>query len=139
MQSIRECIKHLALYSRSVVNRPNILSSVTNLAPACSFHTSAICRANLSKYRAPTRFLNNNKTIFPPQQPGEERRPAVSYKLLFKNLLNIKLLFTLYICFSVCMPYESQYKVQSKEDVVHLKFCARNVRGRSCETVEFFV
>lgn len=31
---------------------------------------------NLSKYRAPTHFLDHNKTIFPPQKLGEEKRPA---------------------------------------------------------------
>lgn len=79
MQSIRQCVKHLALYGRSAINRTNILSSGINLAPACSFHISAICRTNLRKYEVPTKFLEHNKTVFPPQQPGEERRPAVSY------------------------------------------------------------
>ncbi|XP_024872808.1 39S ribosomal protein L22, mitochondrial [Temnothorax curvispinosus] len=76
MQSIRQCVKHLALYGRSAINRTNILSNATNLAPACSFHISAICKGKLSNYEAPTGFLDYNKTIFPPQKPGEERRPA---------------------------------------------------------------
>lgn len=78
MQSIRQCVKHLALYGRSAINRTNILSSVTNLAPTCSFHISAICRSDLRKYQTPKGFLKHNTTIFPPQQPGEERRLAVS-------------------------------------------------------------
>ncbi|XP_011695642.1 PREDICTED: 39S ribosomal protein L22, mitochondrial [Wasmannia auropunctata] len=76
MQSIRQCVKHLASYGRSVVNRTNVLSSATNLAPICNFHTSSICEANLGKYEAPKGFLKYNETVFPPQQPGEERRPA---------------------------------------------------------------
>jgi len=76
MQSIRQCVKHLALYGRSAVNRANILSTATNLVPTCSFHISAICRTNLGKYETPKRFLDYNETVFPPQQPGEKRRPA---------------------------------------------------------------
>lgn len=79
MQTLRQCVKALASYGRSAtINRTNILSSAINLAPACSFHISAICRTNLGKYKTPTKFLDYNKKIFPPQQPGEERRPAVS-------------------------------------------------------------
>lgn len=80
MQSVRQCVKHLALYGRSaIINRTNILPSTINLVPACSFHISAICRTDLRSYEAPIKFLRCNKTVFPPQQPGEERRPAVSY------------------------------------------------------------
>lgn len=81
MQSIRQCVKQLASYSKSAINRTSILSSATNFArtPTCNIHISAICRTDLRNYKTPNRFLNYNKTIFPPQKPGEERRPAVSY------------------------------------------------------------
>ncbi|KAL6267429.1 hypothetical protein P5V15_000505 [Pogonomyrmex californicus] len=72
MQSIRQCVRHLVSYSKSIVNRANILSTATNLAPTCSFHISAICH----KDQVPKKFLNYNKTVFPPQKPDEERRPA---------------------------------------------------------------
>ncbi|KAG5324135.1 RM22 protein, partial [Acromyrmex heyeri] len=78
MQSIRQCVKQLASYNKSVINKTSILSSATNFArtPICNIHISAICRTDLSKYKTPTRFLDYNKTVFPPQKPGEERRPA---------------------------------------------------------------
>ncbi|XP_012531871.1 39S ribosomal protein L22, mitochondrial [Monomorium pharaonis] len=76
MQTIRQCVKYLASSGRSAINKTNILSSTTNLTPTCSFHISAICRTNLAKYELPQHFLDYNKTVFPPQEPGEERRPA---------------------------------------------------------------
>jgi len=82
MQSIRQCVKHLTMYAgKSAINRTNILSSAINLMPICGFHISATCcKSNsLSKYKTPSKFLDYNKTIFPPQQPDEERRPAVSH------------------------------------------------------------
>ncbi|XP_072756949.1 large ribosomal subunit protein uL22m [Anoplolepis gracilipes] len=79
MQSIRQCMKHLAFYGRLAINRVDVSPSTVktiNLIPTCSFHLSSICRTNLSKYQSPTHFLDYNKTIFPPQKPDEERRPA---------------------------------------------------------------
>ena len=81
MQSIRQCVKQLASYSKSAINKTSILSSATNFArmPTCNVHISAICRSDLRKHKTPTKFLDYNKTVFSPQEPGEERRPAVSY------------------------------------------------------------
>lgn len=72
MQSIRQCVKYLAPYG-----------TAANLIPACisprSFHLSSeLYKKSLSNYEAPTHFLDYNKTIFPPQKPDEEKRPAVS-------------------------------------------------------------
>lgn len=88
MQSIRHCVKHLALYGRSVTNKTNILSSVTNLAPAWDFHVSVRHRTNLTKYEAPKGFLKYNESVFPPQKPGEEKRPAVSCIMQIYYILN---------------------------------------------------
>ncbi|KYM92774.1 39S ribosomal protein L22, mitochondrial [Atta colombica] len=78
MQSIRQCVKQLASYSKSAINKTSILSSATNFTrmPTCNVYISAICRNDLRKYKTPTKFLDYNKTVFPPQKPGEERRPA---------------------------------------------------------------
>ncbi|XP_032686817.1 39S ribosomal protein L22, mitochondrial [Odontomachus brunneus] len=79
MQNIRQCMKYLALCSRSIINKTCILSNATrtsNFIPACSLHLSSTCNTNLRKYKSPNFFLQYNKTIFPPQKPDEPRRPA---------------------------------------------------------------
>ncbi|XP_011882737.1 PREDICTED: 39S ribosomal protein L22, mitochondrial-like [Vollenhovia emeryi] len=76
MQSIRQCVRNLALCGRSAINRTNVLSTATSLAPARGFHVSATCSTNLRNYRPPKGFLKYNRTVFPPQKPDEERRPA---------------------------------------------------------------
>ncbi|XP_014482429.1 PREDICTED: 39S ribosomal protein L22, mitochondrial [Dinoponera quadriceps] len=80
MQNIRQCVKYLALCGKSVVNKTDIIpnaAKVTNFIPTCSLHlSSAICNKGAIKHEAPTGFLRYNETIFPPQKPGEERRPA---------------------------------------------------------------
>ncbi|KAL0117839.1 hypothetical protein PUN28_008912 [Cardiocondyla obscurior] len=77
MQSIRQCIKHLVSYGKSATNRTNVLSTVTNLTPACNFHISALrCKNELKDDKTNFHFLTYNESIFPPQKPGEERRPA---------------------------------------------------------------
>lgn len=80
MQSIRQCVKHLAFYGRFAISRVDISPTTVKILnlPTCSFHLSSICRAKLSNYQSPTHFLDYNKTIFSPQKPDEERRPAVS-------------------------------------------------------------
>lgn len=81
MQSIRQCLKHLAFYGRFATNRVDILPSTIKILnlPTCSFHlSSVICKSKLPKEQGPTHFLDYNKCIFPPQKPNEERRPAVS-------------------------------------------------------------
>lgn len=42
-----------------------------------SFHTSALALA-WTKSTLPNKFLENNNKVFPPQELGEEPRPAVS-------------------------------------------------------------
>lgn len=82
MQSIRQCVKYLALYGKSTTNKIDILPYATktiNFIPTCNLHLSAICNVNLLKYDSPNGFLKHNETIFPPQKPGEERRPAVCH------------------------------------------------------------
>lgn len=82
MQSIRQCMKQLTLYGRAAVNKTDILSSAAktlSLTPTCSFHSSICLSTNLSKYHPPRAFLRHNRTVFPPQKPDEEKRPAVSY------------------------------------------------------------
>ncbi|EZA49368.1 hypothetical protein DMN91_009478 [Ooceraea biroi] len=77
MQSLRQCVTQLAVFGRPMLNRTNALPSTVkplNLIPACSFHVSLIF--NDKRTQGPTRFLNHNKTIFRPQKPDEERRPA---------------------------------------------------------------
>lgn len=89
MQSIRQCMKHLAFYGRFTINRVDISPSTVktlNLIPTCSFHLSTICNTKLSKYRKPKHFLSYNRTIFPPQKLDEERRPAVSLLYHFPML-----------------------------------------------------
>ncbi|KYN04531.1 PREDICTED: 39S ribosomal protein L22, mitochondrial [Cyphomyrmex costatus] len=80
MQSIRQCVKQLASYSKSAINRTSLLLSTTNFTqiPTCSVHVSSIlCKNNFGNYKEGcTKFLDYNNTVFPPQQPGEERRPA---------------------------------------------------------------
>ncbi|XP_029171006.1 39S ribosomal protein L22, mitochondrial [Nylanderia fulva] len=79
MQSIRQCVKHLMFYGRFTLNKVGISPSTVNtfnLIPTYSFHLSAICNTNLKKYQKPRHFLSYNKTVFPPQKPDEERRPA---------------------------------------------------------------
>ncbi|GAB1867962.1 Large ribosomal subunit protein uL22m [Camponotus japonicus] len=78
MQSIRQCVKHLAFYGRSAINGANIPSNTVKILnlPTCSFHLSSICRGKLPNYQRPKGFLRYNKKVFPPQKPDEERRPA---------------------------------------------------------------
>jgi len=78
MHSLRQCVRQLALFGRSM-NRTNVLPDIMktlNFIPTCSFHISSI--QNRNRFDAPTHFLEYNDTIFPPQKPNEERRPAVS-------------------------------------------------------------
>jgi hypothetical protein len=80
MQSLRQCVRQLALFGKSTVNRTNVLPDITktlNFIPICSFHISSI-QNKKSGFDGPKHFLEYNDTIFPPQKPDEERRPAVS-------------------------------------------------------------
>ena len=48
-----------------------------NVLSAASIHTSSIWDKQKTRGQ-PTKFINYNKVIYPPQGPDEERRPAVS-------------------------------------------------------------
>jgi len=79
MHSLRQCLRQLALLGRSTMNRTNVLPDIRktlNFIPIYSFHVSSI--QNKSTFEGPTHFLKYNDTIFEPQKPNEERRPAVS-------------------------------------------------------------
>lgn len=80
MQTIRQCVRNVALYSRFIVNKTDVsnVAKTLNLISTCSFHLSSICGKHTPDFKTPTHFLDYNKIIFPPQKPGEERRPAVS-------------------------------------------------------------
>lgn len=80
MQSIRQCVKQLAFFGRIAINGVNISSNTVKILnlPTCSFHLSSICRIKFPQIQSPKGFLRHNETIFPPQKPNEERRPAVS-------------------------------------------------------------
>lgn len=80
MQSIRQCVKHLALFGRIAINGVNTPSNTVKILnlPTCSFHLSSICRIKIPEPQSPKGFLRHNETIFPPQKPDEERRPAVN-------------------------------------------------------------
>lgn len=86
MQSIRQCVKHLAFYGRSAINGTNIPSNTVKILnlPTCSFHLSSIlCRGKVPNFESPKLFLRYNKKIYPPQKPDEKRRPAVNLLLLY--------------------------------------------------------
>lgn len=92
MQNIRQCVKYLTLCGKSVINKTDILPNAAraiNFIPTCSLHLSSTCNINFSKYKSPKVFLEYNKTIFPPQKPGEERRPAVCHVTYNINLIII--------------------------------------------------
>lgn len=46
-------------------------------------------------HRAPKGWLQYNKKIYPPQNPNENPRPAVSSKTIFKSLVGYKIHFSL--------------------------------------------
>lgn len=52
----------------------------TGLKVASSFHSSAALDTKYnSRNHGPTKWLQHNKTVFPPQEPHEEPRKAVSF------------------------------------------------------------
>lgn len=51
-----------------------------NLLQKLFFHnTPSLGAWKASRESGPTHFLEYNKKVYPPQQPGEEPRPAVSF------------------------------------------------------------
>lgn len=81
MQNIRQCVKYLALCGKSAINKTGSLTNavrITNFIPTCNLHLSSTF-FDKEMDEVPKGFLKYNKTIFPPQKPGEERRPAVCH------------------------------------------------------------
>ena len=67
----------------SVLNKLRSLSLskeiATTLFKANSFHTSAnLNKKQNSQNTGPTKWMNYNKTVFPPTKEGEEDRKSVS-------------------------------------------------------------
>jgi len=51
-----------------------------NLLQKLFFHnTPSLSAWKANRENGPTHFLEYNKKVYPPQQPGEEPRPAVSF------------------------------------------------------------
>ncbi|XP_076230852.1 mitochondrial ribosomal protein L22 isoform X2 [Calliopsis andreniformis] len=78
MQCIRQCIQRFASNSVFAANNTNCLSGILKPLHAISssnIHgSSALADADPNK--KPSKFLSENDIVFPPQKPGEERRPA---------------------------------------------------------------
>lgn len=63
-----------------LLNISKDLIAPTGLKVANSFHSSAALDTKYnSRNHGPTKWLQHNKTIFPPQEPHEEPRKAVSF------------------------------------------------------------
>lgn len=68
----------------SLLKSVRLLSLGTEVALKClpqvtSFHSTAVLDRNWNTHnRGPKKWLQHNKTIFPPQEPHEEPRKAVS-------------------------------------------------------------
>lgn len=52
--------------------------AVNQLVNSKSFHTSAVAAMAYIPQNGPRKWPVNNYKIYPPQTPGEERRPAVT-------------------------------------------------------------
>ncbi|XP_012285654.1 39S ribosomal protein L22, mitochondrial [Orussus abietinus] len=77
MQGLRLCMQRLSLSCRAITEPSAVLFNgcrITAVGSFLSFHTSN----QLGHYggHVHNRWSNHNKTIFPVQAPGEERRPA---------------------------------------------------------------
>lgn len=86
----------LFCHSRPPTSINNFRECITLLNPKTDFSTSSNL---LDKPDGPQKWLAYNNVIYPPQEPGEERRPSVCY---FSN-------YFLYSCvtkyFVVCSLY----------------------------------
>ncbi|XP_015596830.1 39S ribosomal protein L22, mitochondrial isoform X2 [Cephus cinctus] len=80
MQSLTSCVQRLALCGKLTMNNQLLISNVGRVlgAPQSShIHTSLPIQGSWLDYtKGPQKWLKHNRTIFPPQSPDEERRPA---------------------------------------------------------------
>ena len=111
MDTIIRQIARISLRSVQLLHVPTTKS----LSIKSSLHTSAVAFAGPSTNSGPRKWPKYNTKVFPPQQPGEEKRPAVLILCLKIKRLRIIRIFLL---ITVCLPYEEQHKIQSLEDVV---------------------
>lgn len=70
----------LFCHCRQPASYNNLRECVTLLTPKTNFSTSSNL---LDKPDGPKNWLKYNDIVYPPQEPGEEKRPAVCY---FSNL-----------------------------------------------------
>lgn len=106
------------------------------LTPTMDFSTTSCQSNNLTDKYGPHKWLDYNKVVYPPQKPGEERRPAVSTRIGLERTESAGVMFTsvyvqslFYII--VCVPSKTQHQVQSEKNVVRSVFRTRHVRRRS--------
>lgn len=73
------CHAAMALTKISIFGKiiPHVSPAISVFA-AKSFHLTSSVNAWNARKGDPKKFLEYNKVIYPPQAPGEERRPAVS-------------------------------------------------------------
>lgn len=74
MQCIKQCVQRFISNNVFITNNLNCLSTIQR---------SYYGYKDESEQR---NFLRFNKTIFPPQKPGEEKRPGVSLFFVLKNI-----------------------------------------------------
>lgn len=65
-------------HNRLHLSLNNFHKCLVLLTPKTDFSTSS----NLLADNDPKNWLSYNDTVYPPQEPGEERRPAVCYLIL---------------------------------------------------------
>lgn len=104
MQTIRQCVQRFISSNIFNGNNSNCLSSIQR-----SYYGYNGDKADNAKG-----FLKHNETIFPPQKPGEEKRPGVSLFLIAKMIVvcNYNVLHSIYIIyFTVRLSREGKYQV----------------------------
>ena len=110
MDTIIRQIARISLRSVQLLHVP----ATKGLTIKSSLHTSVAAFAGPTT-SGPRKWPNYNSKVFPPQQPGEEKRPAV--QILCLNIERLRII-KLCLLITVCLPYEEQHKIQPLEDVV---------------------
>lgn len=77
MQSLKKCILSLTSSYKSIINNATISKP---LMLTSNIHTSLNLRIydEIEDKDVSKQWLSYNKMVFPPQEPGEKPRPAVS-------------------------------------------------------------
>lgn len=83
------------------------LCNVIFFQNAAHFHNTVALSAWHGQHKSPTKWLDYNKEIYPPQTRDEEPRPAV-IRLKSDVFFLIK-----WLIFPVCLPPTYQHKIQS--------------------------